>query len=88
MDAFLFAPKLGILQCRFLRMQNYRLHSDENFGSYGSDIDMWKFYNLLTGANKSSYIDSFLDRSFNATEVAQGINAALHGDDRYSWFID
>ena len=25
MDAFLFAPKLGILQCRFLRMQNYRL---------------------------------------------------------------
>lgn len=26
MDAFLFAPKLGILQCRFLRMQNYRLH--------------------------------------------------------------
>ncbi len=62
--------------------------SDDNFGSYGSDIDMWKFYNLLTGANKSSYIDSFLDRSFNATEVAQGINAALHGDDRYSWFID
>ena len=61
--------------------------SDPDFGSYGSDIDMWKFYNLLTGANKSSYIDSFLDRSFNATEVAQGINAALHGDDRYSWFI-
>jgi len=62
--------------------------SDPDFGSYGSDIDMWKFYNLLTGANKSSYIDSFLDRSYNATEVAQGINAALHGDDRYSWFID
>ena len=62
--------------------------SDPDFGSYGSDIDMWKFYNLLTGANKSSYIDSFLDRSFNATEVAQGINAALHGDARYSWFID
>ena len=61
--------------------------SDPDFGSYGSDIDMWKFYNLLTGANKSSYIDSFLDRSFNATEVAQGINAALHVDDRYSWFI-
>lgn len=50
--------------------------------------NMWKFYNLLTGANKSSYIDSFLDRSLNATEMALGINAALHGDERYKWFID
>lgn len=61
---------------------------DENFGGFGSDLSMWRFYNLLTGANKSSYIDSFLDRSLNATEVAQGINMALHGDERYSWFID
>ena len=61
---------------------------DENFGSFGSELNMWKFYNLLTGANKSSYIDSFLDRSLNATEMAVGINAALHGDERYSWFID
>ena len=62
--------------------------SDEDFGSYGTDINMWKFYNLLTGANKSSYIDSFLDRSLNATEIALGINAALHGEERYKWFID
>ena len=61
---------------------------DENFGSFGGDLSMWRFYNLLTGANKSSYIDSFLDRSLNATGVAQGINMALHGDERYSWFID
>ena len=61
---------------------------DENFGGLGGDLSMWRFYNLLTGANKSSYIDSFLDRSLNATEVAQGINMALHGDERYSWFID
>lgn len=61
--------------------------SDENFRANGSEIDMWRFYNLLTGANKSSYIDSFLDRSYNATEIAQGIRDALHGDSRYSWFI-
>lgn len=61
---------------------------DENFGGFGGDLSMWRFYNLLTGANKSSYIDSFLDRSLNATEIAQGINMALHGDGRYSWFID
>ena len=61
---------------------------DKDFGSLGSDLSMWKFYNLLTGANKSSYIDSFLDRAYNATEIAAGINASLHGDERYSWFID
>lgn len=61
---------------------------DTNFGGFGSDLSMWKFYNLLTGANKSSYIDSFLDRAYNATEIAQGINAALHGDEKYKWFID
>ena len=62
--------------------------NDDNFGSFGNELDMWKFYNLLTGANKSSYIDSFLDRSLNATELATGICSALHGDDKYKWFID
>lgn len=61
---------------------------DSDFGGFGGDLSMWKFYNLLTGANKSSYIDSFLDRAYNATEIAQGINMALHGDERYKWFID
>lgn len=62
--------------------------SDPNFSSIGNDLNMWKFYNLLTGANKSSYIDSFLDRALNATEIAQGISSALHGEERYKWFID
>lgn len=61
---------------------------DVNFRYSDNGLSMWKFYNLLTGANKSSYIDSFLDRAYNATEIATGINAALHGDGRYSWFID
>ena len=62
--------------------------TDENFGGTGGELNMWQFYNLLTGANKSSYIDSFLDRSLNASELALGINAALHGDEKYKWFID
>ena len=61
---------------------------DENFCGTDGELNMWKFYNLLTGANKSSYIDSFLDRSLNATEMAVGINMALRGDEEYKWFID
>lgn len=62
--------------------------SDVNFGGLGNDLNMWRFYNLLTGSNKSSYIDSFLDRALNATEIAQGITSALHGEETYKWFID
>ncbi len=43
---------------------------------------------LLTGANKSSYIDNFLDRSLNATQLAEGLNKALYGENEYSWFIN
>ena len=62
--------------------------NDEDFGSYGSDINLWKFYNLLNGSVKSSYVDSFLDRTVNATDIALGINDALHGGERYQWYID
>ena len=64
-------------------------YNDDNFGRSGEDkeLPMWKMYNLLTGANKSSYIDSFLDRSINAGELSNGICKALSGEDEYSWFI-
>lgn len=64
-------------------------YNDDNFGRNGEDkeLPMWKMYNLLTGANKSSYIDSFLDRSINAGELSNGICKALSGEDEYSWFI-
>ncbi len=56
---------------------------DEN-----GDISMWKFYNLLTGSNKTSYIDTFLERGVNAFQFSEGISNAL--SDRnlaYSWFL-
>lgn len=55
---------------------------DEN-----GDIDLWRLYNLLTGANKSSYIDTFLDRGVNAFEFTQGISKAIDGDSQYRWFL-
>ena len=63
--------------------------TDENFGANGAELNMWQFYNLLTGANKSSYIDSFLDRSLNASELALGISSALNNSsETYKWFIE
>lgn len=51
-------------------------------------INLWKCYNLFTGANKSSYIDSFLNRTVKAYTFMKGIQNALNGNNHYSWFLD
>ena len=62
-------------------------YNNPDFAGKEGSLSMWNFHNLLTEANKSSYIDNYLQRAVNATEVAVGINNALHGDSKYSWFI-
>lgn len=65
-------------------------YNDENFSQPRNQtcISMWNVYNLLTGANKSSYIDNFLDRAMNASQLTEGLNKALQGENEYSWFIE
>ena len=64
-------------------------YADENFSRGDNpEIDLWRLYNLFTGANKSSYIDTFLDRSLNATELITGIGRAIEGDAEYRWFVE
>lgn len=41
------------------------------------NINLWKLYNLFTGVNKSSYIDSFLERGINAFELVEQIRGGL-----------
>ncbi len=62
-------------------------YNNPNFGTKDSTISMFDFHNLLTEANKSSYIDSYVQRGINATEVTVGISRALQGDSEYSWFL-
>lgn len=50
------------------------------------NIDLWKLYNLFTGANKSSYIDTFLDRVTGSSIFIGGLQNALNGTSR-SWFL-
>ena len=62
-------------------------YQNEDFGGQGGSLSMWNFHNLITEANKSSYIDSYLSRAVNATEVSVGLNNALNGDQTYQWFL-
>ena len=81
-------PKLEITDSQINNVAKQFLH-DENFAMTGGEINMWRFYNLLTGSLKSCYIDSFLNRNVNATDVALGLSEALENkDSAYSWFIN
>ncbi|NDI98333.1 DUF3871 family protein [Flavobacterium sp. LaA7.5] len=65
-------------------------YQDESFCRDDTgNIDLWKVYNLFTQANKSSYIDTFLERNVNAFDFNQGIVKALSGSSSgYAWFLN
>ena len=50
-------------------------------------INLWRYYNLLTGASKSSYIDTYLDRTVNALSFTQVLLNSLKTG-HYLWYLD
>lgn len=63
-------------------------YEDKNFcRSEDGRINLWNLFNLFTQANKSSYIDTFLDRNLNAFEFTKGIQKTLNGSENYHWFL-
>lgn len=55
--------------------------------SADGSINLWRLYNLLTGANKSSYIDLFLDRSAQAFNLTRELMGALKNK-ADCWYIN
>lgn len=50
-------------------------------------INLWNVYNLFTGANKQSYIDTFLDRGVNAFEFVENLAQSIESK-AHSWFLN
>jgi len=72
---------LSIIAKNFYRDDAFSRGSQNN-------INLWNVFNLFTGANKSSYIDTFLDRSVNATDFIEGISQAINRNSNYKWFVE
>ena len=51
------------------------------------NINLWKLYNLFTGANKSTYIDSFVSRSVNAFELVDQVRDGLENSSD-CWYLN
>ena len=67
-------------------VKNY--YEDENFSrSNDREINLWCLYNLLTEANKSSYIDSNLERNVSAFEFISGLANSMQNQTK-NWFLN
>jgi Domain of unknown function, B. Theta Gene description (DUF3871) len=80
-------PKLDFSD-RQMNIVTKDYYEDKSFcKNEDGNINLWNIYNLFTSANKSSYIDSFLDRNVNAFGFTNGLAQTLNGDSKFSWFI-
>jgi hypothetical protein len=64
-------------------------YQDQSFcRNESGDINLWNLYNLFTQANKSSYIDTFLDRNLNALQLSTGVALTLKNENTgFKWFL-
>ena len=80
-DTLLFGDQQIATVCR----DYYR---DNSFCRSGDgNINLWKLYNLFTGAAKSTYIDQFLERSVSAARLVEGIRDGMNNI-RSSWYLN
>ncbi len=81
-------PELLINDTQISRVADH-YYSDKNFSRNGNgSIDLWRFYNLMTCAVKSSYIDKFLERELNSFDFTLEIKDALENGPEHFWYLN
>ncbi len=80
-------PRIPLMDSQ-VSMVTRDYYADESFSrNEDGDIDLWRLYNLFTGANKSSYIDTFLDRGAGSHSFIKGLQGALKSGTGH-WFVN
>jgi hypothetical protein len=80
-DPLLFGDQQIASVCRdYYRDNSFCKNAD-------GSINLWKLYNLFTGANKSTHIDQFLERSVSASVLVETIRDSLNNT-RSSWYLN
>ncbi|MBA4302203.1 MAG: hypothetical protein C0433_19180 [Cyclobacterium sp.] len=81
-------PELLINDTQISRVAEH-YYSDRNFKrSKSGKIDLWRFYNLMTGAVKSSYIDKFVERELNSFDFTLQVKQALDSGPEGFWYLN
>ncbi|MDZ4707720.1 MAG: DUF3871 family protein [Saprospiraceae bacterium] len=61
-------------------------YADHHFSHNQGDISLWNLYNLVTEANKSSYIVGFLDRGVTGEKIMEELKISLEMKTP-SWYL-
>jgi Domain of unknown function, B. Theta Gene description (DUF3871) len=65
-----------------------KYYNSPNFSrNDNGSIDLWRLYNLFTGANKSSYIDHNLERNVNTYEFINNLGNSIQNNTS-NWYLD
>ncbi|GAB3710122.1 DUF3871 family protein [Spirosoma flavus] len=76
---------LGDSQINTIARDYYR---DQSFcRNDDGTISLWNVYNLFTGAVKSSYVDTFLDRNVNSFQFSQSLLQAVQECSGRNWYL-
>ncbi len=80
------APQMALTssQVGYVVKGNY---GDPNFSQNQEEISLWSLYSLITEANKSSYIDGFLDRGITGERIVEDLSSSLR-DGTPSWYLN
>lgn len=63
-------------------------YKDESFcRDVNGNINLWRLFNLLTGVNKSSYIDNYIEKSVNAFQFVEQLRWSMENKTQ-NWFLD
>ncbi len=71
--------QIAMVAKEFYKNKDFSCESD-------GSINLWSLYNLFTEANKSSYIDTFLDRGVNAYSFMKSLSESIQTGEDF-WFI-
>ena len=81
-----FIPELKLSDTQISTIAKDYFSENSFARDLNGDIDLWRLYNLCTGANKSSYIDRFLERGNNAFAFADLLANALSSKED-CWYL-
>lgn len=80
-------PSIMPLTDSQVNMVTRQYYYDESFaGADSGGVSLWKLFNLFTGANKSSYIDAFLDRGVGSHSFVTDLQRAMRDNSSF-WFL-
>ncbi len=80
-------PNLGVTDSQLSVVAEDYYKDKSHARTDDGSIDLWRVYNLFTGANKSSYIDTILDRNVSIFEGIQSLSEAI-ANKTNSWYLN